>query len=136
MSWPIRLIEPPARDEESLEYRCAVGDAWHASRGEDGQWYSHPEGTPWPTRWGPLHLSPEYHRDNARRPPLIVRFPGRRVFCVDEVVVTDGGYGTNGWQVSGEVPHITVSPSINLIGDYHGWIRDGVITDDCEGRMF
>ncbi len=31
------------------------------------------------------------------------------------------------WDVTGEPPNITVSPSINVIGIWHGWIRDGVL---------
>lgn len=38
------------------------------------------------------------------------------------------------WRISGELPDITVQPSINCEGVYHGWITDGVISDDCEGR--
>lgn len=45
---------------------------------------------------------------------------------------SDGGK----WDVQGVPPRITVSPSINLQGAYHGWIKDGVISDDCEGRKF
>lgn len=33
------------------------------------------------------------------------------------------------WDVTGEPPRITVSPSINVIGIWHGWIKDGVIVD-------
>ncbi len=33
------------------------------------------------------------------------------------------------WSVTGEPPNITVSPSINVVGIWHGWIRDGVISD-------
>ncbi len=33
------------------------------------------------------------------------------------------------WDVTGTPPHITVSPSINVIGVWHGFIRDGVILD-------
>jgi hypothetical protein len=40
------------------------------------------------------------------------------------------------WRVTGELPKVTVEPSINMIGVYHGYITSGVITDDCEGRKF
>jgi hypothetical protein len=29
------------------------------------------------------------------------------------------------WEVTGEPPNITVRPSINVMGDWHGWITDG-----------
>lgn len=40
------------------------------------------------------------------------------------------------WSVSGDLPNVTVTPSINMVGVYHGWIQNGVITDDCDGRTF
>lgn len=44
--------------------------------------------------------------------------------------------GTSGWTVSGEAPNLTVTPSINAAGEYHGFITNGVIGDDLEGRKF
>ena len=45
-----------------------------------------------------------------------------------------------GWSRSGTPPLVTFSPSINAqSGDmcgWHGWIRDGHITPDCEGRVW
>jgi hypothetical protein len=40
------------------------------------------------------------------------------------------------WTRIGEPPMVTASPSINHVGQYHGWLRNGVLTDDCEGRVF
>jgi hypothetical protein len=40
------------------------------------------------------------------------------------------------WDVQGVPPQITVNPSILQTGFYHGFIRGGVITDDCDGRKF
>lgn len=40
------------------------------------------------------------------------------------------------WDVQGELPNITVSPSINQTGVYHGHVKNGVVTPDCEGRSF
>jgi hypothetical protein len=60
-------------------------------------------------------------------------------------VVTPGGYWPidhpssgpgPGWTRTGEPPHVTAMPSINFVDRYHGWLRDGVLTDDCEGRVF
>lgn len=34
------------------------------------------------------------------------------------------------------MPCTTVEPSINLHGIYHGFLQQGIITDDCEGRQF
>lgn len=50
------------------------------------------------------------------------------------------GPSSNGgkWSVTGELPAITVSPSIAQQGGsaYHGFVKNGVITDDCDGRKF
>lgn len=40
------------------------------------------------------------------------------------------------WTRTGEAPNITAQPSINHQGAYHGWLRDGILTEDCEGRTF
>ena len=39
----------------------------------------------------------------------------------------DGGWGSSGWKVTGALPNVTVHPSINIVGSWHGWIRAGVI---------
>lgn len=44
--------------------------------------------------------------------------------------------GGGKWTVAGELPKINVSPSIHQIGLYHGFVRDGIVTPDCEGRTF
>lgn len=50
------------------------------------------------------------------------------------------GPSSNGgkWTVTGELPNITVSPSIAQQGGsvYHGFVQGGVITEDCDGRKF
>jgi len=40
------------------------------------------------------------------------------------------------WQRTGEAPNITLTPSINWVGQYHGWLQNGILTDDCEGRTY
>ena len=45
-------------------------------------------------------------------------------------------YGGERWSMVGTPPAISVSPSINCVGSYHGVIRDGVLSDDSEGRKF
>jgi hypothetical protein len=77
-------------------------------------------------------LSDHYLRDWAgKRPPIIVWLPGNGWWNID-MKSSDGG---EGWQVTGEPPNLTASPSI-LTEDYHGWLRDGVLSDDLEGRTY
>jgi hypothetical protein len=42
-------------------------------------------------------------------------------------LATAGGTG-NRWTVTGEPPKLTVKPSINSVGQWHGWITDGVMS--------
>ena len=80
-------------------------------------------------------ISDYYFENNAHRQPLFVLLPKNTLFLIDGKCWTDGrAYG--GWNVSGEAPYITVSPSINISGTYHGWLQNGVLSDDCEGRVF
>lgn len=38
----------------------------------------------------------------------------------------EGGTGHR-WEVTGTPPRITVRPSLNALGHWHGWITDGVM---------
>lgn len=80
-------------------------------------------------------LSEHYWANNSHRRPLFVVLPNNDLFCIDGQC-GEGGNHYGGWTVTGEVPDITVSPSINIGGSYHGWLQNGVISDDVEGRVF
>lgn len=76
-----------------------------------------------------------------QRPPLVVVLPPCDLFILDRAFSTSPT--KQGWQISlrselvvGETPQLTLTPSINCVGVYHGYIRDGIITDDCEGRRY
>lgn len=80
-------------------------------------------------------LSDYYWSNNSHRRPLFVVLPGRHLFCIDGQCWSNGThYG--GWTVSGDAPEITVGPSINIGGLYHGWLWNGVLSDDVEGRTY
>jgi len=108
----------------------------------------HPEhskvGDMWPAPWlvedmaHSFFLSDAYiakWKGSSYRLPHIVRLPDGSDFCIDGPCY-DNGKRYGGWEVTGEPPMVTLSPSINIRGYYHGWIKDGVISDDCEGRKF
>lgn len=59
----------------------------------------------------------------------MVKLPSGDFFCVDGPCYSaeQGAYG--GWQVTGEAPNITVVPSIHLVGRYHGFLTNGVLSD-------
>ncbi len=75
------------------------------------------------------YLSRFYFEDWAsKRPPICVVCPNGQHWLIDSK--SSNG---EGWRVSGELPNITVSPSI-LIPGYHGFLQNGVFTADIEGR--
>lgn len=78
-------------------------------------------------------LSPEYKRDwLGKRPPLLVILPCGHGWNVD----ARASGGDRGWTVTGEPPDLTATPSIDCVGCFHGWLRNGVISDDLEGRKY
>jgi len=80
-------------------------------------------------------LSPEYIRDwHGKRPPIQVMLPNNHLWCVDYKFSGK----ENGWTVTGDAPNITTMPSINslCVNGYHGWLQNGILTDDIEGRTY
>ena len=101
------------------------GDMWYAP------WYIEKDGVPC------SYLTEEYKRDwMSKRLPLVVMLPCKEGFLVDSRCMVNGKMLDHGWKVTGEVPNITVSPSINFIGRYHGWLQNGILSDDIEGRKY
>jgi hypothetical protein len=91
-------------------------------------WYTTPE-TEWERK---LLVAPEH----AGQRGLFVRLPGPVDFAIYGPTISAGGIGKSGWRVTGVPPRLTVTPSINCHGVYHGYLTDGVITDECEGRKY
>lgn len=120
MSWKLRHNPIPNGDGKH-EFPLQVGDWWYC---------------PW--LLGPLwkkedYLSSKYFAlPEPRRAPVCIRLPGG----MDWVIDSNASNLTGGWDVSGPEGQWTLSPSINFIGSYHGWLQNGVISDDCEGRKF
>lgn len=130
MSWPITF-----RGERPAEPQ--IGDAYfvpeahvlrHVERG-------------YPLAWG-LPLTAAF--EQAARRPIAVVLPGGYHFCID-TAYWGGPWGENrarvGWDVRlaaapvvGDRLQLTCSPSVDIGGSYHGWIRDGEISEDVEGR--
>lgn len=116
MPWPCVLYESfaAAKAAKPVESFAHVGAMWPA----DENWRALP--------------STEYRADaEGKRPMLWVMLPSGP-FCIDQ----RSSRSEAGWKVTGDAPQVTLTPSINVMGAYHGWITDGVITDDCEGRTF
>lgn len=56
--------------------------------------------------------------------------------CRQEWIVYGPSSDGTKWTVTGVPPLITVHPSIGMGKVYHGFIRAGIITPDCEGRTY
>ena len=117
MTWPCKMIDNPELDEHgNVDFsKRAVGDMWFLDVPAD--------------ELKDRHLSDQYFADNAGRKPLIVMLPGPTYFSVDgKCFSSEKGY-YDGWTVTGAPPFITVKPSINVEGRYHGYLTAGVIGD-------
>lgn len=91
------------------------------------------------------HLGENYLKlPEPRRAPILIMLPdlvnGKcQIWCPDEMAWNaKDSYHGQGWVVTGELPNIAITPSINCVGSYHGYVQlvdgKGTITDDCEGR--
>lgn len=83
-------------------------------------------------------LSPQYISETmAKRAPICVALPGGAQWIVDGLPYDEqfNPKIDSGWKVSGEAPNLTASPSIKT-SSYHGYLRDGVLTDDLDGRRY
>lgn len=96
-------------------------------------------GGPWS---GVMHLSDHYkaHVKQLRGAicvilPIVSRPGYGSGFCIDSAPTKDRRAG---WEITvdmeslviGQKPRITVAPSIHCLGMYHGFLQDGVLTDD------
>lgn len=126
MPWQIRYFE---------SYDAAV-----AAFGDRGRF---PIGTMYPDSEmvdrvfrGKRFLSPQYFATHAaHRQPLVVELPSGH-FCIDSSYIKKGVPQDSGWAVTGDPPNVTLTPSVNIEGSYHGFITNGVISDDVEQRQF
>ena len=129
----LRLIEPPPHiappepcPNGFMSRAFEVGDCWYATKNENGEWCTYADGY--------RHviysdsIAPEYA--NVR--PIIVVVPGGGghgyPWCVHTRTHGQAGYGPKGWAVNGELPNITLHPSVNMGKAWHGWIKAGVLT--------
>jgi hypothetical protein len=120
--WKCRLIDFSKVDKDN---QPQPGDMWFAPwLSEDNEYWEFNK---------TQILSPEYLRDwLGKRLPVFVCLPGGCWWSPD----SRASGKDSGWTVTGEAPELTALPSINCVGSYHGWLQNGFLTDDCEGRAF
>lgn len=118
MAWKLNKIDPKTVIEKK------AGDWWYCPWLLDQGW----------EEWD--YLSAKYIAlPEPRRPPVCIRLPGGSDWVMDSNSSQGGG-----WDVSGEEGMWTCSPSIlvrttNNSG-YHGYLQNGVLIDDVEGKKF
>lgn len=133
-------------DDPRWPARCACGYAFvpedHRQMNEellykgapDGRLYtlrSHPPGAIWRAIWMEKETENPYAAPDGK--VWCLKLPGDTEWLIYSF---SSGPDRRKWDVHGTLPNITVHPSVNAEGYYHGWIKDGVISEDCEGRKF
>ncbi len=133
--------EMPPRDDPRWPEVCVCGyrfqddDSWQLARHriyttESGEQITLSEARPgmlWDADWY-LDFDDPWAGPDGRC--LMCRLPDRTEWCIDGPSRTGGR-----WTREGEPPLLTVRPSIASSG-YHGWLSDGVLSDDLEGRRY
>jgi len=120
-----------------MPWTCYLVEGGPAALKAAGEWPPKP-GTmyfaPWMLRsdWGGDELTTHYSIRNARfRAPIILWLPDTTAWCIDAVATGK----TTGWEVDGVPPKMTAKPSIHTV-TYHGYLVDGVLSDDLESRTY
>jgi hypothetical protein len=117
-------------------------DQWQVNRerlyrgSPDGKLYAlreNPPGATWHADWFPDE-GPNGHYSGPDGKVWCVMLPGGMEWIVYSYA--SGQEPRHKWNVQGTVPNITVTPSINCVGYYHGFISEGIISEDCEGRKY
>lgn len=118
MAWKLNLINP----ETDRPLGKQVGDCWYQPRYDEEVYKNN--------LWSNEYKA--YRAGGGTRLPLVIKLPGRDDWCIDFKPANEGG---NGWHVTGEPPEISCSPSI-MTREYHGWVQNGYLTDDTDGRRY
>ncbi len=128
-----QLADPRWPFECACGYRFADRDEWQIFT---NPLYSDGKGNLWPIRElppGAMYAAPWANSRNTngwKGDAIQVVLPDSREWCI-----TGPSSNGGGWTVTGTMPCITASPSIHVPG-YHGFLRDGVLTDDIDGRTY
>lgn len=114
------------------------GDCWYATSFSDhpGAWFMFADGpsepfTAWDENGNEIQRTVDHRcplaiaREHDGKRPMIVVLPNGRIFCLHQPTSSS----TSGWQVRGQLPSVTVIPSIDdrSPGGWHGHIQNGVL---------
>lgn len=144
-NWHVDIRQPPPTDPR-WPIRCACGYEFNEAdnrqlapsrlytRQDTGAELTLDEAEPGMIWEAPWYVDVGWHGTDGRS--FVMRLPGNGEWAID-AVSTSGGR----WERTGEPPNITVRPSILSHGsatrkEYHGFLTDGVLSDDLEGRTY
>lgn len=147
-TWDVEGVQQPPPADPRWPTHCICGyqfedgDAWQLfksrmyARQDTGALLTLHEAEPgmmWDAPWF-VDFNPPWAGPDGRC--LIMRLPGNGEWTIDGPSRNGGG-----WTRTGDPPKITARPSIlshpsgNVKG-YHGFLTDGVLSDDIEGRQY
>lgn len=120
-------------------YAFQGSDYWQVN--EDRLYHGAPDGKFYPMRELPPGAIWRATWMEDIQPPNPYAAPDGKVWALMlpagmEWLIYGPATGGGKWDVQGALPEITVSPSISQVGFYHGFVKGGIITPDCEGRSF
>ena len=103
-----------------------IGDCWYLPEHARAYFIEHQSSRQYREEWA------------DKRPPIVVQLPPGFPFFPDEFYGRPENVERNGWAVTGSIEDgsLVLSPSINCVGSYHGFIQNGLVSDDVEGRHF
>ncbi len=114
----------PRQVVQRLFYADAVGSRYLVDPGVESAFRA-PAGAMWEAPWGRTSADPWVGPDGKC---YIIRLPDGTDWCMD--CPSSGG---GRWDRTGVVPHHVTA--IQSAG-YHGWLRNGLLSDDVEGRTY
>jgi hypothetical protein len=129
MTWPLVEVPNPFYGPEARPWNSLPpGSCWRVPVDETSYLRCGGKSPCWPLV---RQLSKEFFA-SGRRYAIFIVLPGGAEWSPDCLSSESG----QGWTVTGELPAISVSPSVHQIGRYHGFVQNGVLTDDLEGRTY
>jgi len=147
-TWDVAAVAQPPESDPRWPARCVCGytfgpeDTYQLfkdrqyTRQDTGALLTLAEAEPgmlWDAPWY-LDFADPWAGPDGRS--LVMRLPGGGEWAIDAPAQNGPG-----WERSGEPPKITARPSIlshpsGSVRGYHGWLTDGVLSDDLEGRTY
>lgn len=125
--WPATCEACGYRFTEADEWQCNIDAVWRRADNLeelDEKLWQFPVGAMYWADWVPENWLTHHDPRGA----LTVQTPGGP-WTIDQKASDATGFKETGWTRTGEPPLITASPSIHIVGAYHGFLVNGVLSD-------